>query len=104
MENPFDTAVKAFEAKDFIKALELFSTLEDAQSKAYENKCVDNLEDIIYAARKKVALEMLERLKFYPDYAYFEDSYKRKRVDVYSKLFMYGCAAAATIFILVLFL
>ncbi|MDE7385072.1 MAG: hypothetical protein K2M84_04875, partial [Anaeroplasmataceae bacterium] len=78
MEEQYRKAKEAFDQKDFVEALRLFSQMDYEDSKKYENKCVDSLEDLIYYSKKKKALEYLESLSFYKDYNYFTDAYKRR--------------------------
>ena len=102
MEERYTTAVEAFERKDFVEALKLFSQMEDEDSKRYENQCVEALEDILYYSNRKQAQSLLKRLEFYKDYSYFVDARNRKKMDVIAKTMMFGCAILGTI-LLILF-
>ena len=104
MEEFYLEAMQAYEKKDFITALDLFSKMNDLNSKAYENKCIDNLEDIIYYAKRKKALEYLKKLEFYHDYSLFVDAYKRRRLNVISKIVMCGSALFGTVILVLLLL
>lgn len=102
MEERYNEAIQAYEEKNFILALQLFSSIETKEAKEYENKCIDNLEDLIYYSKRKEALAYLEKLKFYKDFIYFEDTYKRKRTDFFCKIFMFSCAIIATLIMVIL--
>ncbi|MDE6660494.1 MAG: hypothetical protein K2J93_01560 [Anaeroplasmataceae bacterium] len=104
MEEQYNKAKEAFEQKDFVEALKLFSEIEYLDSKALENKCIDALEDLIYYSKKKKAVEYLERLSFYKDYNYFLDAYKRRRMNLISKILMFGSALIGTIILIIVLL
>lgn len=96
MEEKYLEAKSYFEEKNYIEALKIFSKIEYLDSKNYENKCIDNLEDLIYYSKRRVSLEYLDKLKFYKDYSYFIDAYKRKRTDFISKIIMIICLVIST--------
>lgn len=104
MEEQKKRAVEAFEEKNFVLALKLFSTLEDAESRAYENKCIDLLEDCIYYSSRKKALAYLEELRFYKEYSFFVDAYKRKKLNMISKALMILGIGISTIILIWLFI
>lgn len=105
MEELYELGKKAFDEKDYVEALKCFSQIDYLDSKTLENTCIDFLEDLIYYSKKSKALEYLEKLKFYEEYSYFTDAYKRKKINLISKILMFGSAIAGTIiFIIVLFL
>ena len=102
MEELYQEGLKAFEEKNFVEALKIFSSIDYEDSKAYENKCIDALEDLIFYSKKIISLKYLEELKFYKDYIFFSDAYKRKKVDLLSKILMFGSAIIGTIVLLIL--
>ncbi|MDE7106018.1 MAG: hypothetical protein K2O22_02515 [Anaeroplasmataceae bacterium] len=102
MEEQYKKAKEAFEQRNFVEALKLFSEIDYEDSKTLENQCIDYLEDLIFYSKKKKAKEYLDRLTFYKDYSYFMDAYKRRRVNMISKFLMFGCAIIGTILLIVL--
>lgn len=102
MEEQYKKAKEAFEQKNFVEALKLFSEIDYEDSKTLENQCIDYLEDLIFYSKKKKAKEYLDSLTFYKDYNYFMDAYKRRRVNMISKFLMFGCAIIGTILLIVL--
>ena len=104
MEKTYEEAVEYFNKGDFVNALKLFSTLDYLNSKEYENKCIDNLEDIIYISKRKKSKKILSELTFYKDFVFFEDAYKRKNMSLIANIIMISCALVATIILLLLIL
>ena len=104
MEEQYRKAKEAFEQKDFVEALKLFSEMDYEDSKKLENQCIDSLEDLIYYSKKKKALEYLESLSFYKDYNHFTDAYKRRRINILSKILMFGSAVIGSIFLIIVLL
>ncbi len=105
MEEQYQQGKKYLEERNFVEALKIFSEMEYLDSKALENQCIDILEDLIYYSKKKKSLEYLEQLKFYKEYVYFTDAYKRRKMNLLSKILMFGSALIGTIiFILILIL
>ncbi|MDE7264383.1 MAG: hypothetical protein K2N64_06955 [Anaeroplasmataceae bacterium] len=102
MEEQYNKAKSCFENKDYVEALRLFSEIDYLDSKKMENDCIDILEDLIFYSKRKVSLAYLEDLAFYKDYCYFEDAYKRRRVNLISKILMFGSAIAGTIILIIL--
>ncbi|MDE5714731.1 MAG: hypothetical protein K2I42_01220 [Anaeroplasmataceae bacterium] len=104
MEEQYVEALKFFEEKKYIEALKAFSSINWKDSKTYENKCIDYLEDLIYYSSFKMAKNYLSELKFYKDYSYFLDAYHRKKVNLISMIMMFGAAGIATIILILLFI
>ncbi|MDE6415146.1 MAG: hypothetical protein K2K48_06990 [Anaeroplasmataceae bacterium] len=104
MEEQYRKAKEFFEQKNFVEALKLFSEIDYEDSKKFENQCVDYLEDLIFYSKKKKALEYLESLSFYKDYNYFTDAYKRRRINILSKILMFGSALIGTIILIIVLL
>ena len=104
MEEKYQEGKKYFEERNFVEALRIFSELDILDSKALENQCIDILEDLIYYSKKAKALEYLEKLKFYKDYIYFTDSYKRRRINLLSKILMFGSAIIGTVILILILL
>ncbi len=102
MKEIYDEAVKAFDNKQFINALKLFSSIDYEDSKEYENKCIDYIEDLIFYSSRKKALMYLKSLEFYKDYQYFEDAYKRKKIDLLAKILMFVPVIIATIILIII--
>lgn len=100
MEEQYLQAKEAFDQKDFVEALKLFSEIDYLDSKKLENLCIDYLEDLIFYSKRKKALEYLNQLSFYKDYSYFLDAYKRRRVNLLSKILMFGSAIIGTIILI----
>ncbi len=102
MEEQWTKAVQAFEEKKYIEALKIFSSIESSESKIYENKCIDALEDLIYYSNFKTAKQYLNALTFYKDYFYFKDAYHRKKVNLFSMILMFGTAGVATLIVILI--
>lgn len=101
LEELYQQGLEYFENRNYVEALRCFSKTDILDSKKYENKCIDILEDLIYYSRKKKALDYLEQLKFYADYSYFTDAYKRRRINWISKILMFGSAILGTIILII---
>lgn len=97
MQDKYEKAVEYYNNKDYVNALKLFMNMNYLDSKSYENKCVDNLEDLIYYSSKKVGKRLVKELQFYTYPTYFEDAYKRKYLGLFSKILMFGAAGIGTI-------
>lgn len=104
MEDIYNEAKIYYENKDYVNALKLFSTINYNDSKILENDCIDKLEDLIFYSPKKQSLNYLEQLKFYSEYNYFIDSYKRRRLDKLSKALMIIPALVGTILLIIIML
>lgn len=104
MEEQYHKAKEALEQKDYVEALKIFSKIEYEDSKKLENLCIDSLEDLIYYSKRKTALNYLEQLSFYKDYSYFLDAYKRRRMNVISKILMFGSALIGTVILIIVLL
>ncbi len=104
MEEKYNEAKKYYENKDYVNALKLFSSINYKDSKIIENDCIDKLEDQIFYSSKKQALKYLEALKFYSEFNYFVDSYKRRNIDKLAKIFMIIPALVGTILLIIMML
>lgn len=103
LEELYQQGLEHFENRNYVEALRCFSKTDILDSKKYENQCIDILEDLIYYSKKKKALDYLEQLKFYEEYSYFIDAYKRRRINWISKALMFGSAILGTIILIILF-
>lgn len=104
MEEQYNLAKEAYEQRNFVEALKLFSEIDYLDSKQLENSCIDILEDLIYYSKKKQAKKYLESLSFYKDYSYFIDAYKRRRINVISKILMFGSAIIGTVIFIIVYI
>lgn len=102
MEEQYYKAKSYYEEKNYVEALRLFSDIDYLDSKRLENDCIDLLEDMIFYSKRQVAKEYLEKLSFYKDYSFFIDAYKRRRMNLVSKILMFGSAIVGTIVLIVL--
>lgn len=104
MEAKYNKGIKYYNEKDYVNALKIFSAIDYLDSKSLENNCIDKLEDLIFYSKRKQALDFLDKLKFYPDYSYFIDAYKRRRLDILSKALMIIPAIIGTTILLIIML
>lgn len=104
MEELYELGKKAFEERDYVEALKYFSQIDYLDSKTLENTCIDYLEDLIFYSKKSKSLDYLEKLKFYKEYSYFTDAYKRKKINLISKILMFGSAIIGTIIFIIILL